>query len=68
MKLMILLICIVLIISFFDLSAMIKNRQQSDIICFIIIAVGTVLYGYYYNTHIYTASLIGFVLKLLQVQ
>jgi hypothetical protein len=65
---MIILICIILIISFFDFRAMIKNKQQSDMICFIVIAAGSLLYGYYYNTHMYTASVIGFLLRLLKVQ
>lgn len=65
---MILLVCIVLIIGFFDFRTMIKNKHQSDIICFVIISVGSILYGYYYNTHIYTASLIDFIISLLQVQ
>lgn len=65
---MLLLICIILIISFFDLRTIIRDKQQSDIICFVVIAVGSILYGYYYNTHLYAASLIGFFLDLLKVQ
>lgn len=64
---MILLILIILIISFFDLRPMFISKQRSDIICFTVIALGCILYGYYYNTHMYTASVIGFILKLFKV-
>lgn len=62
------LIVIILIICFIDLRAMIKNKQKNDIVCFLIIALGSILYGYYYTNNVYTASLSGFFLRLLQIQ
>jgi|GEM_PF-4202606 len=65
---MILLISLILAISFVDLRPMLVKGQKKEVICFIAIALVSILYGYYYMGHIYTASVIGFFLDLLNIQ
>ena len=65
---MILLISIILVISFLDLKPMIAKGQKKEAVCFIAIAFGSILYGYYFMRHMYTASVIGFFLNVLNVK
>lgn len=58
----------ILIISFFDLRKIIEEKQPNAFATFVVLAIGTIIYGYYYSTHVYTASIIGTILNLFNVK
>ncbi len=57
----------VLIISFFDLRKIIEEKQPKAFATFLVLAIGTIIYGYYYSTHVYTASVIGTIFNLFNI-
>ena len=57
----------ILIISFFDLRVIIKEKQPKAFVAFVILALGTICYAYYYTTHVYTASVVKTILALFNL-
>lgn len=51
-----------------ELIPMIKNKQGKEAAVLLTLGAITMAYGYYYNTHRYTASLINVLIKFLNMQ
>ncbi len=55
---MILITAVILAISFFDIRGLWKNGLKKEIVFFIVFALSTLVYGYYYALNKNTASII----------
>lgn len=68
MYLFVVLLAVIAAISLFDLRKIIMDKQYNDMVFFIAYTVVSLALGYYYSTHIYTASLSGYLLKLFNIK
>jgi hypothetical protein len=61
------LLVVVIIVCILDFSKILKNGGTIDKVFFLLIAAATIAYGYYYNTHLYTASIAKILIKLFGI-
>ncbi len=62
---MLILTCIIIII---ELIPIIKKKQGKEAVILLLLGAITLAYGYYYNTHKYSASLIHAIYKLVIIR
>ncbi|HYF82513.1 MAG TPA: hypothetical protein VEB00_05750 [Clostridia bacterium] len=62
---MLILVFIVIVI---EIIPMIKKKQGKEAVVLLILGAITLAYGYYYNTHKYTASLVNMMFELFNVR
>lgn len=58
------LIFIVVILTVIEIIPLKKKKQSREILILLILGAVTLAYGYYYNTHRYTASIANLLLEL----
>ncbi|KUO77689.1 MAG: hypothetical protein APF77_13180 [Clostridia bacterium BRH_c25] len=62
---MLILAFIVIVI---EIIPMVKKKQGKESAVLLLFGVITLAYGYYYNTHSYTASLVNILFKIFNVR
>ena len=62
------LILIVMIIIITDIIPIKNKKQGREIIVLLMLGAITLSYGYYYNTHKYTASLVNLMFELFNMR
>ena len=53
-----------LIIIVLEMIPLIKKKRRKETAALLLLGAITLAYGYYYNTHMYTASLVNIMFKL----
>lgn len=56
------------IIIVIEIVPMIKKKQGKEAVILLLLGAITLAYGYYYNTHKYTASLVNFMLESFNIR
>ncbi len=59
---------IIVLISFWDLRTLIHRKNTNDLVFYMVTALLSLLYCYYYTTHELSASSINLILKLMGMQ
>jgi hypothetical protein len=52
----------------FEIMPLKQEKQSREIIVLLMLGAITLAYGYYYNTHKYTASLVNFIFHMLNIR
>jgi hypothetical protein len=56
------------IIIIIELIPLIRKKQGKEAAVLLLLGAVTLAYGYYYNTHMYTASLVNTMFKLFNIR
>lgn len=62
------LIVIIIILIVFEIIPLKKNKKNREIIVVLLLGAITLAYGYYYNTHRYTASIVNIIFEIFNVR
>lgn len=62
------MLILTIIIAAMDLIPAIKKKQGKEAVVLILLGAITLSYGYYYNTHKYTASLVDILFGIFNIQ
>lgn len=61
------MLILTLIVVIIELIPAVKRKQKKEAAVLILLGIITLAYGYYYNTHRYTASLVNVLLGIFNV-
>lgn len=59
---------IIILISFWDLKTLIHHKSTNDLVFYVVTALLSLLYCYYYTNHQLSASSIHLILRLMGMQ
>ena len=62
------MLVIALIVMVIELIPMMKKKQGKEASVLLLLGAITLAYGYYYNTHQYTASLVNLIFKIFNIR
>ena len=62
------MLVIALIVMVIELIPMMKKKQGKEASVLLLLGAITLAYGYYYNTHQYTASLVNLISKIFNIR
>lgn len=63
-----LLVLIVIVVIVIDIIPLIKKKQRKEAVVLLMLGAITLAYGYYYNTHSHTASLVDLVFNIFNTR
>lgn len=62
------MLVLALLITIAELIPLIKKKQHKEAWVLLLLGAITLSYGYYYNTHIYSASLVNILFQLYRIR